>query len=80
MSVFDIPECQDGCKSIEEHRIKALESRLAEKERVIERYREALIKIRDWNITDCKGPELRMQNERSYRLATSALQEGEGGK
>ena len=46
-----------------------------EQQATIRKQRAALEKIRDWNITDCEGPELRMQNARSYRLAKAALEE-----
>ena len=59
-----------------------LESRLAEKERVIERYREALLDI----ASDKQNPPYYDQGAicsffTAFRLtAKSALQEGEGGK
>ena len=62
--------------------IQELQSRLAEKERVIERYREALLDI----ASDKRNPPYYDQGAinsffTAFRLtAKSALQEGEGGK
>ena len=54
--------------------IKDLQFRLAEKEKVIERYRKALMEIALDRTENLGNPTW------TSRTATSALQEGEGGK
>ena len=53
--------------------VKALEVKLAEKEKVIERYRKALMEIALDRTENLGNPTW------ASRTATSALQEGEGG-
>ena len=71
----DCNQCDafDGQLGRAETRIVALESLLAEKEKVIERYRKALMEIALDRTENLGNPTW------ASRTATSALQEGEGG-